>query len=87
MLPSLHICSMLQEPPVVGVHFDVPSRNGGINAQVFEKSALYRWIVTMGDEPRSRQNVSHPINQQFVFHPSAWNLKHPVTVELQELLH
>ena len=55
MLPSLHICSMLQEPPVVGVHFDVPNRNGGINAQVFEKSALYRWIVTAGDEPRSHQ--------------------------------
>ncbi len=36
---------------------------------------------------RSRQNVSHPINQQFVPHPSAWNLVRPVTANLQTLLH
>jgi hypothetical protein len=86
-IPCLHICPLSQEPPIVGVYFDVPNRNGGINAQVFEKSAVYRWIATAGDGLRSRQNVSHPINQQFVFHPSAWNLVHPVTVDLQELLH
>ena len=28
-------------------------------------------------------NFSHPINQQFVFCPSAWNLVRPVTVDLQ----
>ena len=49
-IPSLHICPLSQEPPAVGVYFDVPNRNGGINAQVFEKSALYRWIATAGDE-------------------------------------
>ena len=54
-IPSLHQCSLSQDPPVVGVYVDVPNRNGGINAQVFEKSALYRWIVTAGDEPRSHQ--------------------------------
>ena len=49
-IPSLHICLLLQEPPVAGVYFGVPNKNGGINAQVFEKSALYRWIATAGDE-------------------------------------
>ena len=52
-IPSLHLCPLSQEPPVVGVYFDVPNRNGGINVQVFEKSALYRWIATAGDEPQS----------------------------------
>lgn len=36
---------------------------------------------------RSCQNVSHPINQQFVSRLSAWNLVRHVTTDLQVLLH
>jgi hypothetical protein len=85
-IPSQHICPLTQEPPVVGVYFDVPNRNGYTTDQVFERSQLYRWIATPGNL-RSRQNISHPINQQFVPRPSAWNLVRPITANLQVLLH
>ncbi len=81
-IPSQHICPLMQEPPVVGVYFDVPDRNGDTTDQVFEWSQLYRWIATPGNL-RSRQNVSHPINQQFVPRPSAWNLVRPITANLR----
>ncbi len=85
-IPSQHTCLLTQEPPVVGVYFDVPDRNGNTTEQVFERSQLYRWIETP-ENLRSRQNVSHPINQQFVPRPSAWNLVRPVTADLQALIH
>jgi hypothetical protein len=85
-IPSQHICPLMQEPPIVGVYFDIPDRNGDTTDQVFERSQLYRWIATQRNL-RSRQNVSHPINQQFVPRPSAWNLVRPVTANLQALLH
>ncbi len=33
-IPSQHICPLTQEPPFVGVHFDVPDANGVITEQV-----------------------------------------------------
>jgi hypothetical protein len=85
-IPSQHICPLMQEPPVVGVYFDIPHKNGDTTNQVFERSQLYRWIATPGNL-RSRRNVSHPINKQFVPRPSAWNLVRPITADLQALLH
>jgi hypothetical protein len=85
-IPSQHICPLMQKPPVVGMYFDIPDRNGDTTDQVFERSQLYRWIATP-ENMRSHQNVSHPINQQFVPRPSAWNLVWPVTANLQALLH
>jgi hypothetical protein len=84
-IPSQHICLLTQEPPVVGVYFDVPDINGDVTDQVFEQSQLYRWIATPGNM-RMRQNVSHPINQQFVPRPSAWNLVRAVSTDLQAVL-
>jgi hypothetical protein len=84
-IPSQHICPLKQEPPVIGVYFDVPNSDGTISEQVFERSDLYRWIGTSGSY-RAKRNVCHPINQQFVFRPSAWNLVRPISNELQELL-
>jgi hypothetical protein len=72
-VPSQHICLLMQEPLIVGVCFDIPDRNRDTIEQDFEWSHLYRWIATLGNL-RSRQNISHPINQQFVPRPSAWNL-------------
>ncbi len=85
-IPSQHISPLTQEPPIVGVYFNVPNRHRDTTDQVFERSQLYRWIATSGNL-RSRQNVSHPINQQFVPRPSAWNLVRPVTANLQALLY
>ncbi len=85
-IPSQHICPLTQEPPIVGVYFDIPDRNGDTTDQVFERSQLYRWIGTPGNL-RSCRNISHPINQQFAPRPSAWNLLRPVTADLQALLH
>ena len=48
-IPSLHICPLTREPPVIGVHFDLPDQNGGISEQVFERLQLYRWIATPGN--------------------------------------
>jgi hypothetical protein len=77
-IPSQHICPLKQEPPVIGVYFDVPNSDGTISEQVFERSDLYRWIGTSGSY-RAKRNVCHPINQQFVFCPSAWNLVRPIS--------
>ncbi len=85
-IQSQHICPLMQEPPVVGVYFNVPNRNRDTTKQVFERSQLYRWIATPGNL-RFRQNNSHPINQQYVPHPSVWNLVCPTTPDLQALLH
>ena len=60
-IPSIHICSLLQEPPVVGVNFDVRNEDGGISDQVFERSYLYRLTGTQGSL-RSRRNVRYPNN-------------------------
>ena len=84
-IPSQHICPLKQEPPVIGVYFDVPNSDGTISEQVFERSDLYRWIGTSGSY-RAKRNVCHPINQQFFFRPSAWNLVCTISNELQELL-
>ena len=48
-IPSQHICPLTQEPPVVGVYFDIPDRNGDTTDQVFERSQLYRWVATPGN--------------------------------------
>jgi hypothetical protein len=85
-IPSQHICPLTQEPPVVGVYFDIPDIHGHITDQVFKQSQLYRrWIATPGNM-RMRQNVSHPINQQFVPRQSAWNLVQAVSADLQAVL-
>jgi hypothetical protein len=48
-IPSQYICLLTQEPPVVGVYFDVPNRNRDTTEQVFEQSQLYRWTATLGN--------------------------------------
>ncbi len=84
-ITSQHICPLKQEPPVTGVYFDIPNADGTLSDQVFERSEIYRWIATLGNS-RAHRNVSHPINQQFIFHPEAWSLVHRVSNELQVLL-
>ena len=84
-IPSQHICPLTQEPPIVGVYFDIPDIHGHITDQVFKRSQLYRWIATPGNM-RMRRNVSHPINQQFVPRQSAWNLVRAVSADLQAVL-
>ena len=64
-IPSQHICSFIQEPPINAVHFDVPNANGGLSEQVYEHSSLYRFIATPG-MLRARRNVFHPHNQECV---------------------
>jgi hypothetical protein len=48
-IPSQHICLLTQEPPIVGVYFDIPDIHGHITDQVFKRSQLYRWIATPGN--------------------------------------
>jgi hypothetical protein len=84
-IPSQHICPLTQEPPVVGVYFDIPDINRHITDQVFKRSQLYRWIATPGNM-RMHRNVSHLINQQFVLRQSAWNLVRTVSADLQAVL-
>jgi hypothetical protein len=85
-IPSQHICPLVQEPPYVGVYFDVPAANGSISEQIFKQSALYRWIATPGTIT-ARCNVNHPINQQSISPASTIDSVCPVTNVLQELLH
>jgi hypothetical protein len=84
-IPCLHICPMKQEPPMIDVYFDIPNVDGTLSNQVFERLELYRWIATPGTV-RTRREVSHPINQQWVFRPSAWALVCRVSNDHQLLL-
>jgi hypothetical protein len=72
-IPSQHICPLTQEPPFVGVHFDVvSSANGVITEQVYKRSWLYRFITTPGTI-NARRNVIHPLNRASVPRTLAWN--------------
>ena len=64
--PRQHICPLKQEPPVIGIYFDVPNSDRTLSEQVFERSDHYRWKGTPGEQ-REKRNVIHPMNQQFVF--------------------
>jgi hypothetical protein len=59
-IPSQHLCPIIQEPPFDAVHFDVPTRNGATiwNQQVYERSALYRFIATPGTLREFRNIIS-----------------------------
>ncbi len=41
-ISSQHIFPLTQEPPIVGVYFDIPDIHGHITDQIFEWSQLYR---------------------------------------------
>ncbi len=49
-IPSQHLCPITQEPPFDAVHFDVPTADGATisSQQVYQRSALYRYIATPG---------------------------------------
>ena len=85
-IPSQHICSFIQEPPINAVHFDVPNANGGLSEQVYEHLSLYRFIATPG-MLRARRNVFHPHNQECVPRTAAMSLFRPATAVLQARLH
>ena len=63
-IPSQHFCPLVQEPPFDAVHVDVPSANGTTTTptsqQVYEKSALYRFVGTQGDLPKDPHTSFHP---------------------------
>ncbi len=84
-IPNQHICPLKQEPPVIGVYFDIPNSDGTLSEQVFEQSEIYRWISTPGNLQACRM-FAIQINQQFIFHPEAWSLVRRVSNELQVLL-
>jgi hypothetical protein len=62
--PSQYLCPIVSgEPPVVGAYFDVPGADNQLSAQVFEYSALYRFIASNTRWPsRGFAEVRHPIN-------------------------
>jgi hypothetical protein len=72
-IASLHICPLSRETPFQGVHFDIPDTSGRITEQVFERSQLYRWILSTPGNLNARRNVCHPLNQQFVSGSVAWD--------------
>ena len=71
-IPSQHLCPIIQEPPFDAVHFDVPTANGATirNQQVYERSALYRFIATPGTL-RAFRNIIHPFTRARIVH---WTL-------------
>jgi len=58
--PSNLICSLMKDPPVNGVTFEIPTPSGLISKQVFEYSCLFRMIATRGVLTAYRY-VRHPI--------------------------
>jgi hypothetical protein len=88
--PNQHICPLVQEPPFDAVHFDVPSANGTTTTptsqQVYEKSALYRFVGTQGDLSL-RRTLTHPFTRVQIARNLAWDCVRPVAPALQETLH
>ena len=87
-IPSQHLCPIIQEPPFDAVHFDVPTANGATirNQQVYERSALYRFIATPGTL-RAFRNIIHPFTRAPIARNSALDFVRPVDPALQETLH
>jgi hypothetical protein len=87
-IPSQHMCSIIQEPPFDPVHFDVPNPNGTTipNVQVYEQSALYRCIATLGTLS-GRRNIIHPLHRVPIARNKAWDYVRPVDSALLETLH
>ena len=89
-IPSQHICPLVQEPPFDAIHFDVPSANGTTTTptsqQVYEKSALYRFVGMQGDLS-IRRTLTHPFNRVRIARNLAWDCVRPVAPALQETLH
>jgi hypothetical protein len=89
-IPSQHFCPMIQEPPFDAIHFDVPSANGTTTTpksqQVYEKSALYRFIGTQGELSLQR-TLTHPFTRVRIAQNLAWDCVRSVAPALQETLH
>jgi hypothetical protein len=69
-IPSQHLCPITQEPPFDAIHFNAPTADGATipNQQVYERSALYRYIATPGTS--AREGIS--------FNPSPVHLLHGI---------
>jgi len=89
-IPSQHICPIVRDPPFEAVHFDLPSTNGTttapINQQVYERSALYRFVSTRS-AMSSTTTLSHPLTRVQIERNRAWNYVRPVAKDLQATLH
>ncbi len=87
-IPTQHLCLITQEPPFDAVNFDVPTANGATipNQQVYERSALYRYIATPGTLS-TRRNIIHPFTRGPTAWNRAWDFVLPVDPVLQETLH
>jgi len=87
-IPSQHLCPIIQDPPFVAVHFDVPTANGAtiLNQQVYERLALYHFITTP-DTLRVHRNIIHPFIRAPIAWNRAWDFVRPVVPALQETLY
>jgi hypothetical protein len=89
-IPSQHICPIVRDPPFEAVHFDLPSTNGTttapINQQVYERSALYRFVGTRS-AMSSTTTLSHPLTRVQIERNRAWGYVRPVAPDLQATLH
>ena len=81
--PSKLTCLINQEPPAVAVFFDIPDANGQISGQVFEESALYRFITQLGVANAFR-SVRHPGSGVFIRRDQALAAVRRVPPEVQE---
>jgi len=81
--PSHLICPIALEPPIEGVTFGVPNRDGSTHPQAFEYSALFRFISTTGVGIAVRR-VRHPITRRKVPRDQALQLVKPVSPEIQQ---
>ncbi len=86
-IPSQHLCPITHEPPFDAVHFDVPTTDGATipNQQVYERSALYRYIATPGTS--AREGISFTPSPVPVGRNRAWDFVRPIVPALQETLH
>ena len=84
--PSKYICSFTQEPPLHGVTFNIVDENGISSEQVFERSALFRFIYTCGKFDSFRF-VRHPTIGARIRRSEASSYISPVSEEIKSLLH
>ena len=80
-LPSRLLCPLLvNEPPVRGVTFEVPTASGIVSSQIFEYSEIFRHIYTLG-RGQAFRHVAHPITRASILRSSALSFVRDVSVD------
>lgn len=82
---DLLLCPINQQPPVKGVRFTIPDNNGFVSPQVFEYSALVKYVLRCNRT--NEHSVKHPMTSAVIPRKEAVKYFTEVTPEEQQKIH